>query len=196
MNGLIGLLSSIIVRYIDRDFEEEEVRVAYIGHPSRVFVEDDYVELLRGSEYSLPRWMAYVLGERNRAKVVEVPIDEVMVSRLYFNEIRDRGRLKFEKLTGHFYSRVKQQLSSMMKAYKEIDDLSKAHQVVQSITNLSTSTKNLYKARLSKLLALVGGEVSPDLFNNLSEEEKHLLLALRNILEIFNTQVFEVEKRG
>lgn len=196
MNGLIELLGSLIVSYINRDFEEEQVKIAYMGPSTRIFVEDDYVELVRGSEYTLPRWIAQFLQEKNQAKVSEGLIDEVTVTRLYFNESRSKGQLKFEKLAGYFYSKVKRQLSTMLKSYRGIEDLSKAQQVFQVISNLATSTKNLYKVRLSKILSLIGTEVSPDVLANLSEEEKHLYTTLKNVLEIFNAKVFEVEKRG
>ncbi|MEM0000424.1 MAG: hypothetical protein QXH02_02345 [Desulfurococcaceae archaeon] len=196
MNGLVELLGSLVVNYINRDFEEEEVKVAYMGPATKIFVEDDYIELVRGSEYTLPRWIVQILQERNRARPAEGLIDEIAVTRLYFNESRSKGQLKFEKLAGYFYSRIKQQLGTMIKSYKNIEDLDKAQQAFQSISNLATSTKNLYRVRLSKILSLIGTEVGPDLLANLSEEEKHLYTVLRSVLEIFNARVFEVEKRA
>ena len=196
LNGIIELLGDLITSYMVRDFEEEQVKVAYIGPATRIYVEDDYVELVRGSEYTVPRWVAQILQEKNRAKISESPVDEVLVTRIYFNESRSRGQLKFEKLSGYFYSRIRQQLITLLKAYKDIEDFSKAHQVFQAITNLATSTKNLYKVRLAKILGLIGSEVGPDVLANLSEEEKHLYVALRTILDIFNQRVFEVERRG
>lgn len=196
MNGLIELLGALIVNYINRDFEEEEVRVAYVGPPTKIFVEDDYVELIRGSEYTLPRWVARVLEERGRAKSSEGLIDEVTVTRLYFNESRSKGQLRFEKLPGYFYSRVKNQLETMLKSYRNIEDFSKAQQLFQTISNLATSTRNLYRVRLSKILSLIGADVGPDVLANLSEEEKHLYTTLKGIFEIFSLKVFEVEKRG
>jgi DNA replication factor GINS len=102
--------------------------------------------------------------------------------------------LKFEKLQGYFYSRIRDQVSSMFRSYKEINDLSKAHQVLQSITKLSTATRDLYKTRLIKILNIVTSEIGPDVLANLSEEEKQLYSALRTILELYNSMVFEVEK--
>jgi len=196
LNGLTELLGSLIVDYINRDFEEEEVKVAYIGPSIRVFVEESYVELVRGSEYTLPRWVAQVLEEKGYAKPSGELLDEVTVTRLYFNESRSKGQLKFEKLNGYFYSRVKHQLTSMLKSCKKIEDFGKAQQVFQTISNLATSTKNLYRVRLSKILSLIGVDVGPEVLSCLSEEEKYLYTVLKGVLEFFNTRVFEVEKHG
>jgi DNA replication factor GINS len=195
LNGLIELLGSLIISFINRDFEEEEVKAAYIGSPLRIFIEDDYVELVKGAEYTLPRWIARILYENNRVKEVDKTIDETTVARIYFNENRSRGQLKFEKLPGYFYSRVKEQINTMMRTYREITDLSKAHQIVQSITSLSNTTRNLYKTRLSKILSMMGGDIGMDVLADLSEEEKHLYNTLKAILDVFNSKIFEVEKR-
>lgn len=194
MNGLIEVIGSIIERYVNRDFEEEEIRVMYTGASLKVFIEDDYVELVKGSEYTLPRWITSILYEKGRARIIEQQVDETTISILRFNESRDKSRLKFEKLTGYFYNRVKYQLYTMMKSYREISDLSKALQIVESMKKISSTTKDLYRIRLSKILTLLGGEIPPELVADLSEEEKHLLSILKTTLEVFNKKIFEVGK--
>jgi len=194
LTGLLELIGLLGVRVIERDYEEEEVKVAYMGPSTSLFVEDDFVELVKGAEYTLPRWLAKFLGEKGVARIQEAPVEETMVARLQFNESRSRGQLKFEKLQGYFYSRIRDQVSSMFRSYKEINDLSKAHQVLQSITKLSTATRDLYKTRLIKILNIVTSEIGPDVLANLSEEEKQLYSTLRTILDLYNSMVFEVEK--
>ncbi|MEM0001562.1 MAG: hypothetical protein QXS24_03805 [Desulfurococcaceae archaeon] len=196
MNGLVELLGSLVSEFIIRDFEEEEVKVAYIGPALKLFVEDDYIELVKGAEYNLPRWIARILYENNRIKEMDKSIDEATVARIYFNENRSKGQLKFEKLSGYFYSRVREQINMMLKAYREITDLSRAHQIVQSVTSLSNTMRNLYKTRLSKILSMVGGDIGADVLADLSEEEKHLYNAVRSVLEVFNKKIFGVEKHG
>lgn len=196
MNGLIELLGSLVMEFVIRDFEEEEVKVAYIGPSLKVFIEDNYVELVKGAEYSLPRWIARILYENSKIKEMDRTIDETTVARIYFNENRSKGQLKFEKLPGYFYIRVKEQINVMLKAYREITDLSKAHQVVQSVTSLSNTMRSLYKTRLSKILGMVGGDVGSDVLADLSEEEKHLYNAIKAVLKVFNEKIFEVERHG
>lgn len=194
MTGLLELIGLLGIRVIERDYEEEEVKVAYIGPSTSLFVEDDFIELVKGAEYTLPRWLAKLLSEKGVARIQEAPVEESIVARLQFNESRSRGQLKFEKLQGYFYSRIRDQVSSMFRSYKEINDLTKAHQVLQSITKLSTATRDLYKTRLIKILNIVTSEIGPDVLANLSEEEKQLYSALRTILGLYNSMVFEVEK--
>jgi DNA replication factor GINS len=196
LTGLLELMGLLGIRVIERDYEEEEVKVAYIGPPTSIFVEDDFIELVKGAEYTLPRWLAKLLSEKGVARIQEAPVEESVVARLQFNESRSRGQLKFEKLQGYFYSRIRDQVSSMFRSYKEINDLTKAHQVLQSITKLSTATRDLYKTRLIKILNIVTSEIGPDVLANLSEEEKQLYSALRTILGLYNSMVFEVEKHG
>jgi DNA replication factor GINS len=194
LTGLLELIGLLGVRVIERDYEEEEVKVAYIGPSTSLFVEDDFIELVKGAEYTLPRWLAKFLSEKGVARIQEAPVEESIVARLQFNESRSRGQLKFEKLQGYFYSRIRDQVSSMFRSYKEINDLTKAHQVLQSITKLSTATRDLYKTRLIKILNIVTSEIGPDVLANLSEEEKQLYSALRTILGLYNSMIFEVEK--
>lgn len=197
MNGLIELLGNLIVSYVKRDFEEEEVKVAYVGSPTAVFIEDDYVELIRGSEYILPRWIAQTLQEKERAKLPDEEVDYVTVTRISFNESRSRGQIKFEKLSGYFFSKIRSQITYTMKKYRTVDNLERAHEIAQSITSLVTATKNLYRVRLSKILSLICiQDVNPELLSNLSEEEKYLFTVMRSLLEIFNAKVFEVNRHG
>lgn len=197
MNGLIELLGQLVVNYVNRDFEEEEVKVAYVGKPAKVFIEDDYVELFRGSEYTLPRWIAQILQEKEMARLSSEEIDYISVTRISFNESRSRGQIKFEKLGGYFFSKIRSQVAYIMKKYKSVDDLEKAHEIAQSITSLVTATRNLYRVRLSKILSLVSvQDISPEVLSNLSEEEKYLYAIVRSILEIFNSKIFEVSRHS
>lgn len=193
MSGLVELLGELVSDFISRDAEEEYVRVAYTGPPTLVFLEDGYVELVKGAEYNLPRWIAQLLAEKDYAKVLEEDIDAVAIGRLMFNESRSRGQIKFEKLKGYFYSRVKTTIQHLLKRYKSASNIEEIKSVSDTLSALSSNTKNLYKVRLSKILSLLSvQELPPEVLNNLSEEEKLLYNTLRVILEVLNKRVFEV----
>ncbi|MEM1695192.1 MAG: hypothetical protein QXQ90_01190 [Desulfurococcaceae archaeon] len=180
---------------MERDFEEEHVKVAYLGPPQRVFIEDDYVELVRGAEYTVPRWLALQLIENNLARLVEEGVDLPKIATLAFNETRSRSHPKFEKLPGYFYLMIKQEISSLFRKYKSVDSVSKARDLSERIDKLVTNTKVLHRTRLSKILTLLSvQQVTPEMLVNLSEEEKHLYTVLKTVLDIFNSRVFEVEK--
>lgn len=196
MNGLIELLGPLLAGVIRRDFEEEEVRAVYMGQPIRIFVHDDYVELMKGAEYTLPRWIARLLYEKKLVKEYDKPIDEVMLARVNFNETRSKGQLKFERLQGYFYNRILDQIELMVKTYKEETDLGKVSQIVKSIQDMTNSTRSIYRTRLSKLFSIVTSDIASDIIADLSEEEKHLYNILKAILKIFSTKVMGVEKHG
>lgn len=197
MNGLIESLAWLITAYLKRDFEEEEVRVAYTGRNMLVFIEDDYVELVKGSEYTLPRWIAQQLIEEGLAKPVDEPVDVAKVARIAFNESRLKSSTKFEKLSGYFYMAVNREVAELLRKYKSIDSVSKARELSERLDKLVASIKQLHKTRLSKLLSLLSmQELTPEALSNLSEEEKHLYSSLKTLLEVFNRNVFEVEKHG
>jgi len=197
LSGLIEVIGALIHSSLKREFEEEQVRVAYMGSPLKVFVEDDYVELVRGSEYTLPRWLALYLVEKNYARFAGEGVDVAKVSRLAFNESRSRSQLKFEKLEGYFYSLVKLEVEMMLKSHKSIDSVAKAQELLDRLNKLVTNTRNLYRYRLSKLMTLLTlQDAPPDVLANLSEEEKQLYEALKTLLEIFNARVFEVGGGG
>jgi len=191
--GLVEVLGEIITEFIPRDAEEEYVKVAYTGPSILVFIEDDYVELVKGAEYNLPRWIAQVLVEKGYARILEEGVDAVTISRLMFNESRSRGLVKFEKLKGYFYSRVKSTISHLIKQYKLVGNVEEIKRISDTLSALTSNTKMLYKIRLNKILSLLGvQETSPEILGNLSEEEKHLYSTVRTILEVFNRKVFEV----
>ncbi len=193
MSSLVELLGELISGFISRDAEEEYVRVAYTGPSVNVFVEDDYVELVKGAEYNLPRWIAQILAEKGYAKILEEDIDAVAIGRLMFNESRSRGLIKFEKLKGYFYFKVKSTVLHLLKQYKSAGNIEEIKKISDMLTTLTSNTKSLYKIRLSKILSLLSvQELSPEVLNNLSEEEKILYNTMRTVLEVFNKRIFEV----
>jgi len=193
VNGLVELLGQVISEYIFRDAEEEYVRVAYTGPSILVFLEDEYVELVRGAEYTLPRWVAQILVDRGYVKILEESVDAVAISRLLFNESRSRGLVKFEKLKGYFYTRVKNTISHLLKQYKSAGNIEEIKKISDTLTTLTSNTRGLYKVRLGKMLSLLSvQELPPEVLSNLSEEEKHLYNTVRTLLEILNKRVFEV----
>ena len=197
MNGLIELLGNLIVDYIKRDYEEEKVRLAYIGPPARIFIDNEYIELVKGSEYTLPRWISELLVRRHLGRMINGEVDHSTIARLSFNERRSWGQLKFEKLSGYFYTRIKAHIHYLKEKYKAIEDLDKLHEHAQVISSLITHTKNLHETRLNKIITLLGApEYWPDAITALSEEEKQLYTILRSILDIFDKNIFEVDKHG
>jgi len=193
VSSLVELLGELISGFISRDAEEEYVRVAYTGPSVNVFVEDDYVELVKGAEYNLPRWIAQILAEKGYAKILEEDIDAVAIGRLMFNESRSRGLIKFEKLKGYFYFKVKSTVLHLLKQYKSAGNIEEIKKISDMLTTLTSNTKSLYKIRLSKILSLLSvQELSPEVLNNLSEEEKILYNTMRTVLEVFNKRIFEV----
>jgi DNA replication factor GINS len=193
VSGLVELLSEVISGYVSRDSEEEYVRVAYTAPSILVFLEDDYVELVRGAEYNVPRWIAQLLAEKGCAKILEEGVDAVDLGRLMFNESRSRGQIKFEKLKGYFYSKVKSTIQHLLKQYKSATNIDEIKRISDTLSTLSSNTKNLYKIRLSKILSLLSvQELPPEVLGNLSEEEKLLYTTIRSVLEVFNERVFEV----
>jgi DNA replication factor GINS len=193
VSGLVELLSEVISGFVSRDSEEEYVRVAYTAPSTLVFLEDDYVELVRGAEYNVPRWIAQLLAEKGCAKILEEGVDAVDLGRLMFNESRSRGQIKFEKLKGYFYSKVKSTIQHLLKQYKSATNIDEIKRISDTLSTLSSNTKNLYKIRLSKILSLLSvQELPPEVLGNLSEEEKLLYTTIRSVLEVFNERVFEV----
>lgn len=197
MNGLILLLCDLITRFVERDFEEEQVKAAFTGGSLRVFLEEDYVELVKGSEYTLPRWLAQFLAERGYASFSLEYVEPVNVAVIAFNESRNRSFMKFEKLPGYFYLAVKQEIGSLFKKYKSIESVAKAKELSERLDKLTSGVKQLHRTRLLKILSLLTvQQITPEVISNLSEEEKHLYVSLRTLLDSFNERIFEVEKHG
>jgi len=196
LTGLLELSLVLNTELVQREYEEEEVKIVYIGQNMKVFLEDGYIELIKGSEYTLPRWLAKYLAEKGLAKISEAPIEENIVARLQFNESRSKGQLKFEKLQGYFYTRIKEQIIETIKTlFKEISDISRVQQVLQSYSRMESMTRELYRTRLSKILNILTSEVSPEILSNLSEEEKQLYHSLKTVIDTYNSRVFDFREK-
>ncbi|MEM1800579.1 MAG: GINS complex subunit Sld5 [Desulfurococcaceae archaeon] len=197
MNGLIELLGGILEKFVKRDFEEEPIKVVITSSGVTLFLEDNYIELVRGSEYILPRWIAYMLQDMKLASISDEEIDVSTMNRLAFIEMRNRSPPKFEKLKGYFYNKAKLRMKIMLRDYSKANDIKKLQEIAENLHGIMSSTVSLAKTRISKLLSMLSIQaVSQDIIDNLSEEEKLFYNSMKTLLEVFSKNIFEVETSG
>ncbi|MCY0867781.1 MAG: DNA replication complex GINS family protein [Desulfurococcus sp.] len=194
MDGLIEAIGPLIGRFVERDFEEEQVKVMFTSQGLTVFLQDGFIELVRGSEIMLPRWIARALVEYGYAKIAEDDIDNRRLSIIDFIESKNKSKPKFEKLKGYFYRRLKEKMNDVIREYRSSDvrDIQKV-EIIKTISNFLSS---LVDMRTRKILNFLTPRIYPrEIVESLSEEEKLFFKGIRALLDVYYNNVLGVEAR-
>ncbi len=179
MPSIQGILVDKIMEFIIRDFMEEEVRVEVIGKSSRVVTHEGVIELVRGAEYNLPRWLAYMLAEKGIVNIKEEELSVEKLSNILYNEESTSNRPEFTKIPRYMYLLIKKKLSSIEDALKKKADLN----LLQEYKYYEDLLYSINRTRVKKILYLLQlHEIPQDIIEKLSEEEKILLTILRETL--------------
>ncbi|WP_233418120.1 DNA replication complex GINS family protein [Desulfurococcus amylolyticus] len=197
LNGLLELIGILTSDFIAREYEEEPVKILVTAQDLNVFIDDGFIELTKGSEQVVPRWIARKLAAKNQAKIVNDDISRDMLSQLVFNEDRYRNQLRFEKLKGYFYHRMKDTLVKNVEEYGRSPDIKRLQEVSELVRIINDSMLSLTRLRTRKIVSLTMTPGYPaDIVENLSEEEKILFNALKTILDIYYRRFIGVETIG
>ncbi len=176
-------LSALIVnRSLDilrRDYEEEEVKIEILNDISRIFTNEGFIDLSKGSEYTLPRWIAKILEKEGVVKIKEENIDLEKLSKIAYNEEATLKKPQLVKLPPHFYMLVREEIENIKKSLQERQDINLLDDLKKYIDLLYT----IGRIRLRKIInTLMMIEVSQDFLDKMSMEEKLLYRILRDSL--------------
>lgn len=193
MNGLIELMGSLVSRFVERDYEEEPVKVMVTAQGLTVFIEDGFMEFAKGSEYMVPRWIARELSANGSVTIVEEDVDKQKLSTLVFIEDRNKTQPKFEKLKGYFYHRLRDKAGELVNEYSRIRDMKRLQEISDLIKAINDSSITLSRLRTRKIMNLLMASGLPmDHVENLSEEEKLFLNSLKTLLEVLYKYIIGV----
>lgn len=179
--SFISLLVSKALEFIQRDFEEDEVRVEVIGESTKVFTVEGFIDLVRGAEYNLPRRIAYELERKGIVKIKsdeKIPLE--MLSRLVYNEESTIQKTQLVKTKPFFYSIIRKTINDLEEKLKHESSI----ELLEEYRSFLDLLHTVARIRTRKMLnALLLTEIPPDLIEKMSEEEKLLFVMLFDALK-------------
>lgn len=180
MPGIHIVLIDKIMEFILRDFMEEEVRVEVIGGTFKVLTHEGFIDLVRGAEYNLPRWLAYELRKEGIVNIKGDSISIEKLSNIAYNEESTIGRPQFVKVPRYFYHLIKREIEDIHEKLKQTANIN----LLQELKTYEDLIYTIGKTRLKKILyILLLPEIPQDILEKLSEEEKMLLNTLKSSLD-------------
>lgn len=198
MSALMDLFASVLTKFVRRGFEEERVKVAVIGQNVRAFLEDDFVELIRGAEFVLPRWLAEELDNRKLVSLQDDGVDEKNISTIAFAESSiagKRGISELYELKGYFYSLVRYQIRKIFNKYAESPSIEAVNMISKSLKKMIDDANSIQKSRLRKIINLLNAPtIEPKLTAKMSEEEKLLFESIHTFLKSYSGGVFKFDE--
>uniref|UniRef100_A0A7C2BJN3 DNA replication complex GINS family protein n=1 Tax=Thermosphaera aggregans TaxID=54254 RepID=A0A7C2BJN3_9CREN len=182
MSGLLELVEELVFKFMNRDFQEESVKIEVVSDGLKIFLEESYVELMKGSEYTVPRWMASRLESMNVCRVKEPDVTVEKLSQIVYLEETQSRKPQLTKLNGYFYSRLKQVISKLEEGLRTNPDWRTQTEALKMYSELYDA---LTRERITKIINLLNlMDIPQDISEKMSEEEKQLYLDLKTILNL------------
>lgn len=182
--SVVSLLMDKLIEFLERDYAEEEVRVEIVSKPCKVFLHEGLVELSRGAEYSVPRWIAKMLVSEGVARLKDGEVSIERLSSIAYNEESLIQKLSLVKIPRYFYLNVKSAIEDLESKLKSgggvelslIDDYKKLEELIYTIGRI----------RVKKILNYVLlTSIPQDFLDKMSEEEKVMYSIVRGALEVW-----------
>lgn len=177
------------LRMLEREYEEESVRVMVVEDVGKILTPEGIIELSKGSEYTLPRWIARELAERGCVKFIEEEINLEKLAKIAYSEESMTRRLVFEKLHPYFYKLTKDVIEELYKVLER----ERQPRILAEIQKHEEYLSRISRVRLRKILNLLMIEAPYDLITKLSEEEKLLYDMLKATLSSWTSRL-RIEK--
>lgn len=155
------------------------VKVAVLKDLGRAPVDGDFINLSRGQEVDLPRWLGEVLLRLNYVELRQQVLSIDDVSKYLMSE-KGLSKSSLTKLREDFYYQIKELLSKSRSSLISVDS-------AIGVIRLESNIRDLIRLRVNKIvsIALLGAKV--DKFeDNLTSEE---LLLFRLLNELINSWV-------
>lgn len=190
MDSSISLFVNKIVEFLMRDYMEEEVKVEVLGRNLKVFTHEGFIDLTRGSEYVLPRWLAYMLSKEGLVRVREEEYGIEKLSNIAYNEEATVQKLQLMKIPRYFYILVKKDIERLREKLKDTADLTLLDEYKQREDLIYT----IGRIRIKKIMNYIMLPTIPqEILDKMSEEEKILYTMLKDMLSAW-TKSLGLEK--
>lgn len=178
MENIVSSLIKLFLSILYREYEEEHIRTIIIEDLGKIFLPEGVVELVKGSEYSMPRWIARELKQRNLVEIKDEGISLEKLAKIAYSEQSTTRKLSFEKLPPYFYHLVKDEVTRLYHVLEE----EKKPVILSDISRYEQFLSEIGRIRVRKLISLLLIKPPQDLLNKLSEEELLLYRILKDVL--------------
>ncbi|MET1101228.1 MAG: hypothetical protein ABWW69_01940 [Pyrodictiaceae archaeon] len=174
------------MRMLRLNFMLKPVRVMVLKDLGVVSLDGVELELRKGVELELPRWLAELLVENGYAEYVETPITLQDIARIHFSTMSARNPGELEQLPKDFYNMAREYYLELSKRVRKelspviLEERSKAASYLSEIVN-KRITFILQVMRSPALLA--------DIYQKLSPEEQVLLDTMHKLLDAWKTEL-------
>lgn len=180
--SIINIFMEKLLEFLERDYLEEEVRVEIISKPVRVFLHEGLVELTRGAEYSVPRWLANILVSENIARFKNAELSTERLSNIAYNEESLTQKLQLVKVPQYFYLSVNNNIREIENKLKKTMDIS----LLEEYKKIEELLYTIGRVRVKKILNYVLlPSIPQDIADKLCEEEKVLYNNIKGALTIW-----------
>ena len=170
-----------------------EVRVLVLRDHPRINIPGLETELKRGSEITLPRWVAKYLEEQGIVEIKEQKLTLKDIGRIAFLETRYISKPPSEMLSlpDNFYQKLREYLSNLKAKISEKPTI----ESVNEHTRLLSYIYDILRSRIQKILILAQlGEDVKDVLNKLAPEELILYKSIRTTIEKWQKIVLGIEE--
>lgn len=180
MNAIASALIDKLIDFLRRDFLEDEVRFEVTLRNVHVVTHEGVVELTKGSEYVLPRWLTQQLEAKGVGRVREVELDVSTLSNIAYLEEDLVKKKKFHKIPQFFYLTCLNDLATSKDKLRKTGDLD----LYEEVKKKEELVETICRVRLRKILDyILIPDIPTDVYETFSNEEKVLLSVLRTILQ-------------
>lgn len=180
MNPLAALLTEKMMELLYRDYIEDDVRIVITSRNIRIPTSEGLTELVKGSEYVVPRWVAQLLKERGMAIVKEEELSITSLSTLAYLEEDLIRKRRFTKPYRFFYIQGSSKLNELRSKLREAGSV----ELYEEYKKMEELVSTIGMVRLRKLLDLVLlVNIPMDIYDTLTNEEKVLLTLLTTIIK-------------
>ncbi len=161
-------------------YEVKPTRVMVVKDFGRITVDGFTMELQKGTEIELPRWVARILSEDGIAEIVETGIGIEDIARIHFTVVSAKNPAELEPLPKDFYKQVIEYLDGLEKRIRAEFNPALLEEKQRILIYLA----EILNKRLTLILtALRSPTAIAELSTKLSDEERILLEILHKVLE-------------
>ncbi len=150
------------------------VKVAVLKDLGRLLIDNEVMNVSRGQEIELPKWLATVLAKLNIVELKYSPLTIDDVSKYLITE-RSLSKSAISKLRNDFYIESRELLSRVKSSSLDADSAITA-------IRLESNLRDLIRLRLSKILSVATLGIKVEKFEDNLTLEELLLLKLLNEL--------------
>lgn len=186
---------SLSLRNLRREYLWSNVRVIVLKDHEDIMLPGTTIQLKRGTEITIPRWISKILEEKGVVEVKDTPMNINELGRYSFLEMHARTTsATLQKLPIDFYQKLRDYLEKLKEniAHKPSPEL------VDEYRKARSYTYDILRIRLGRILALVqagaeSGEIREEI-NKLTPEELILYKTIRKLLEEWQKETIGLEE--